>query len=94
MMTMCSLVILLVLYLLIKTFIISKKKDYGILKALGYTSKNIIVENAISFMPSIILSVIMVIFMGIGFVILSFVFALMLSLRIKKIEPYKLLNGD
>lgn len=127
MMTVCGLVILLVLYLLIKTLIISKKKDYGILKALGYTSKNIIVQNAISFMPSIILSVIiscivscfivnpyftlimstfgvmkvtfeipvtMVIFMGIGFVILSFIFALILSLRIKKIEPYKLLNGE
>lgn len=127
MMTVCCLVILLVLYLLIKTLIISKKKDYGILKALGYTSKNIIIQNAISFMPSIILSVIiscivscftvnpyltlimsmfgvmkvtfeipviMVIFMGIGFVILSFIFALVLSLRIKKIEPYKLLNGE
>mgnify|MGYP001113352823 CR=1 FL=1 len=127
MMTICGLVILLVLYLLIKTLIISKKKDYGILKALGYTSKNIIVQNAISFMPSIILSVIiscivscfivnpyltlimsmfgvmkvtfeipvtLVICMGIGFVILSFIFALILSLRIKKIEPYKLLNGE
>lgn len=127
MMTICGLVILLVLYLLIKTLIISKKKDYGILKALGYTSKNIIVQNAISFMPSIILSVIiscivscfivnpyltlimstfgvmkvtfeipvtLVICMGIGFVILSFIFALVLSLRIKKIEPYKLLNGE
>lgn len=127
MMTICGLVILLVLYLLIKTLIISKKKDYGILKALGYTSKNIIIQNAISFMPSIILSVIiscivscfivnpyltlimsmfgvmkvtfeipvtLVICMGIGFVILSFIFALVLSLRIKKIEPYKLLNGE
>lgn len=127
MLTVCGLVILLVLYLLIKTLIISKKKDYGILKALGYTSKNIIIQNAISFMPSIILSVIiscivscfivnpyltlimsmfgvmkvtfeipvtLVICMGIGFVILSFIFALVLSLRIKKIEPYKLLNGE
>lgn len=127
MMTVCVLVILLVLYLLIKTLIINKKKEYGILKALGYTSKNIIVQNAISFMPSIILSVIiscivscfivnpyltlimsmfgvmkvtfeipvtLVICMGIGFVILSFIFALVLLLRIKKIEPYKLLNGE
>lgn len=36
----------------------------------------------------------LVICMGIGFVILSFIFALVLSLRIKKIEPYKLLNGE
>lgn len=126
-MIISGLIILLVLYLLIKTLIVNKKKDYGILKALGYTSKNIIVQNAISFMPSIILSVItscivscfivnpfftlmmsmfgvmkvtfnipvvMVIFMGIVFVILSFIFALMLSLKIRKIEPYNLLRGE
>ena len=123
----CSIVILLVLYLLIKTLINNKKKDYGILKAIGYTSKNIVFQNAISFMPSIILSVIssciissyivnpfitlvmsmfgimkltfeipvmMIIFMGIVFVIVSFIFALILSLRIKKIEPYNLLRGE
>ncbi|MBQ2938104.1 MAG: ABC transporter permease [Clostridia bacterium] len=126
-MIVCCIVILLVLYLLIKTLINNKKKDYGILKAMGYTSKNIIFQNAISFMPSIILSVIssciissfivnpcltlimsmfgvmkltfdipvmLIIFMGIGFVVVSFIFALILSLKIKKIEPYKLLSGE
>ena len=126
-MIVCCIVILLVLYLLIKTLINNKKKDYGVLKALGYTSKNIIFQNAISFMPSIILSVItsciissyivnpyltlimsmfgvmkvtfdlpviLIIITGIGFVIVSFIFAYILSLKIKKIEPYKLLSEE
>lgn len=123
----CCIVILLVLYLLIKTLINNKKKDYGILKAIGYTSNNIVFQNAISFMPSIILSVItsciissfvvnpfitlvmsmfgimkltfeipvmFIIFMGIAFVMVSFILAIILSLRIKKIEPYNLLRGE
>lgn len=126
-MIVCCIVILLVLYLLIKTLINNKKRDYGVLKALGYTSKNIIFQNAISFMPSIILSVItsciissfivnpyltlimsmfgvmkvtfdlpvtLIIITGIGFVIVSFIFAYILSLKIKKIEPYKLLSEE
>ena len=126
-MIVCCIVILLVLYLLIKTLINNKKKDYGVLKALGYTSKNIIFQNAISFMPSIILSVItsciissfivnpyltlimsmfgvmkvtfdlpvtLIIITGIGFVIVSFIFAYILSLKIKKIESYKLLSEE
>lgn len=50
-------VILLVLFLLIKSFLYSKRKDYGIFKAIGYTSGNLILQTAISFMPPIILSV-------------------------------------
>jgi len=48
--------ILLVLYLLIKAFIFSKRKDYGIYKAIGYTSNSLILQTALSFMPSIIVS--------------------------------------
>lgn len=125
--TISGLVILFVLYLLIKTLINNKKKDYGILKAIGYTSKDIIIQNAISFMPAIILSVVIscivsslivnpyltlmmsmfgvmkavfdipimfVIFMGIGFIVVSFIFAIILSLKIRKIEPYNLLIGE
>ena len=51
-------VILLVLYLLIKSFLYGKRRDYGISKAIGYTSNNLILQTAISFMPPIILSVI------------------------------------
>ena len=49
--------ILLVLYLLIKAFIFAKRKDYGIYKAIGYTSNSLILQTALSFMPSIIVSV-------------------------------------
>ena len=50
-------VILLVLFLLIKSFLYSKRRDYGVLKAIGYTSNNLILQTALSFMPPIILSV-------------------------------------
>ena len=50
--------ILLVLFLLIKSLIFSKRLDYGIYKALGYTNNDLMIQTALSFMPSIILSVI------------------------------------
>ena len=50
-------VILLVLFLLIKSFLYSKRRDYGVLKAIGYTSNNLILQTALSFMPPIIVSV-------------------------------------
>jgi len=52
-----AIVILLILFLLIKSLIYTKRKDYGIYKAIGYTSRNLIFQTALSFMPSIILSV-------------------------------------
>ncbi|MCR5324273.1 MAG: ABC transporter permease [Lachnospiraceae bacterium] len=51
-------VILLVLYLLIKSFLYGKKRDYGICKAIGYTSNDLILQTALSFMPPIVFSVI------------------------------------
>ena len=53
-----TLVILLVLFLLIRSLVFSKRKDYGIYKAIGYTSKSLILQTAGSFMPAIVLSVI------------------------------------
>ena len=50
--------ILLVLYLLVKSLTHKKRKDYGILKALGYKSNDLIFQTALSFMPSIIVSII------------------------------------
>lgn len=122
-----ALVILLVLYLLIKTLINNKMKDYGILKAVGYTSKDVIKQNAMSYMPPIALATViscivscfitnpvltvctnsfgimkltfdipynLIAIMGVGFVIISFIFAVLLSLKIRKIEPYNLLKGE
>lgn len=51
-------VIFLILYLLIKSLIYSKRQDFGVYKAIGYTSSNLIYQIAVSFMPPIILSVI------------------------------------
>lgn len=55
--TISAVVIMLILYLLIKSLIHNKRKDYGILKSLGFTSSSLIMQTAVSFMPSIILSV-------------------------------------
>lgn len=54
--TISGVVIVLILFLLIKAFIYNKRKDYGIYKAIGYTSGSLVLQTAISFMPSIILA--------------------------------------
>lgn len=48
-------VMILVLYLLIKSLLHSKRYEYGTLKAVGYTSKELMLQTSISFMPSIII---------------------------------------
>lgn len=50
------LVIAFVLYLLVRTTLTNKKKDYGILKALGYTTRQLILQTALTFMPAIVIS--------------------------------------
>ncbi len=58
---MCSIsvvVIALILYLLIKSLVYHKRRDYGIYKALGYTSGSLMLQTAMSFMPSVIASAI------------------------------------
>lgn len=57
MFSISAVVIGLVLYLFVKSFIYHKRKDYGIYKALGYTSGSLMRQTALSFMPSIVLSV-------------------------------------
>lgn len=49
-------VIIFVLYLLVRTMLNNKKHDYGIMKALGFTTRQLILQTAISFMPAVILS--------------------------------------
>ena len=51
-------VIGLILFLLIKSLIYHKRKDYGIYKALGYTSGSLMLQTALSFMPPVIVSII------------------------------------
>lgn len=49
-------VIAFVLYLLVRTMLTNKKRDYGILKALGYTTGQLILQTALTFMPTITIS--------------------------------------
>ncbi len=51
-----AIVIVIILYLLIRSFVYNKRRDYGVYKALGFTSKSLILQTALSFMPSIIIS--------------------------------------
>ena len=51
-----AIIIAFVLYLLVRTMINNKKRDYGILKSLGFTTGQLILQTALSFMPAIILS--------------------------------------
>lgn len=51
-------IIAFVLYLLVRTMLGNKKRDYGIMKALGFTTAQLILQTALSFMPAVILSTI------------------------------------
>lgn len=125
--TISAIVITIILYLLIKAFVYNKRKDFGIYKALGYSSRSLILQTALSFMPSIIISSIVfsvvsyyaanpymsvvmhgfglmkgtfdipipgVIIIGISICTLAFVFSILQSLRVKKIESYQMLIGE
>lgn len=50
------LIVSFVLFLLVRTMLGNKKLDYGILKALGFTTGQLIVQTALSFMPAVALS--------------------------------------
>ena len=51
-----ALIILFVLYLLVRTMLNNKLRDYGILKSMGFTTRQLILQTALSFMPAVILS--------------------------------------
>ena len=122
-----AVVILLILYLMVRTLIYNKRKDYGIYKALGYTSGRLILQTAVSFMPTVLLSVVIfsvvsylvadpymnmmtgsfglvkcsfaipiigVVIIGAGMVLLAFLFAVLQSLRIRRIEAYRMLIAE
>ncbi|MCR8643417.1 FtsX-like permease family protein [Paenibacillus sp. N1-5-1-14] len=52
------LVVVLLLYLVIKTMIIRRKKELGILKAIGYTTIQLMNQIALSFVPIVIIGVV------------------------------------
>ncbi len=49
-------IIAFVLFFLVRTTLNNKKRDYGILKSLGFTTRQLILQTALSFMPSVIVS--------------------------------------
>lgn len=53
-----AIIIAFVLYLLVRTMLNNKQRDYGILKSLGFTTGQLILQTALSFMPAIIVSAI------------------------------------
>ncbi len=116
-----------VLYLLVRTILGNKKRDYGILKALGFTTGQLILQTALSFMPPIMISTavgiavstfvinpLLALFFsgigivkctfpvplyfdiaaGVGLVLFAFGAACLMSLRVRKITPRELLNGE
>ena len=120
-------IITFVLYLLVKTMLNSKKRDYGILKALGFTTGQLVLQTALSFMPAVIVSTaagitvsmliinpLTALFLrgigivkctfhipvgfsiaaGIGLVIFAFAAACLLSMKVRRIAPRALLDGE
>lgn len=120
-------IIVFVLYLLLRNLLSAKKRDYGILKALGYTTGQLILQTALSFMPTVIISVIVgtalsciginpllsvfmselgivkctfavpadfILIAGAGLTAATFLFACLLSRRIRRIAPRELLTGE
>lgn len=51
-------VIMIVLYLFIKALLIRKRREFGLMKALGYSTRSLMLQTALSFMPSVLLSII------------------------------------
>lgn len=51
-----TIVIVFVLYLLVRTMLSNKRRDYGILKAIGFTTGQLILQTAFSFMPAVTIS--------------------------------------
>ena len=51
------LVVVLILYLVIKTMILKRKREFGILKAIGYTTFQLMTQITLSFVPIVITGV-------------------------------------
>lgn len=56
--TITVLVVVMILYLVIKTMIIKRKKEFGVMKAIGYSTVQLMNQISISFLPVIISGVV------------------------------------
>lgn len=120
-----SALVALILYLLIKTIIIRRSQEFGIMKAIGYTSPQLMLQLSLSFLPVIlfgtivggtlgafginpllgilfrsigimkldfVISIPMILGIGAGLCTFSFVICILVSLRIRRIAAYHLIN--
>ena len=65
--TITVLVVVMILYLVIKTMITKRKKEFGVMKAIGYSTIQLMNQISISFLPVIITGVVMGGVLGIFF---------------------------
>ena len=49
---------------MVRTMLNNKKRDYGILKSLGFTSGQLVMQTALAFMPAVILSTVAGLILG------------------------------
>ncbi len=82
-----AIVVTFVLYLLVRTTLNNKKRDYGILKSLGFTTRQLILQTAMSFMPAVILSTV------IGIVVNCFTINPLMSLFLSELGIVKCTFG-
>ena len=54
-----AVIIAFVLYLLVRVLLNNKQRDYGVLKALGFTTGQLVLQTALSFLPTMILSTVL-----------------------------------
>ena len=78
-----AVIIAFVLYLLVRTMLTQKSRDYGVMKALGFTTGQLILQTALSFMPTAIVST------ALGLVVCSFVINPLMALFLSGIGVVK-----
>lgn len=120
-------IITFVLFLIVSALIRKQKKEFGIMKAMGYKNRRIVLQLLISFLPSLLIGTIIgiilgflvtnpilsILFVSIGIAkvyfiiptaltliiglsifVVSMIISYLISLRLRKISPIKLIVGD
>lgn len=78
-----AVIIAFVLYLLVRTMLTQKSRDYGVMKALGFTTGQLILQTALSFMPTAIVST------ALGLVVCGFIINPLMALFLSGIGVVK-----
>ena len=78
-----AVIIVFVLYLLARTMLNQKSRDYGVMKALGFTTGQLILQTALSFMPTVVISA------AIGLTVCSFIINPLMALFLSGIGIVK-----